>query len=134
MKKLKGVGDPLPLVVIDKCGSIVVDVFHRHPPSPLRLGVDAVSDLHPDFDRVKLLAVDATRKGQHTRLGVYRHEGLCRQTDGVGQVAVEVGVVGLDTGKLVTRVEGLGETDAKVGVEVGSRVVLISNCYLQEKQ
>ena len=82
-----------PFVVIDKCGSIVVDVLDRHAPSPLRLGVDAVRHLDADLQgRPLLLTVHPPGQGEDTGLGVDGHEGLRGQADGVGEVAVEIQV------------------------------------------
>ena len=83
----------LPFVVIDKCGSIVVDVLDRHAPSPLRLGVDAVRHLDADLQGgPQLLTVHPPGQGEDTGLGVDGHEGLRGQADGVGEVAVEIQV------------------------------------------
>ena len=83
----------IPLVVIDECGSIVVDVLDRHAPSPLRLGVDPVRHLDADLQGgPQLLTVHPPGQGEDASLGVDGHEGLRGQADGVGEVAVEIQV------------------------------------------
>ena len=83
----------VPLAVVLKDGRVVVDVFHRHAPSPLRLGVDAVRHLDADLQGgPQLLTVHPPGQGEDTGLGVDGHEGLRGQADGVGEVAVEIQV------------------------------------------